>query len=74
MIRKKQSIENSLLLFYVLPATRHPWKRPAGMKVKKFFRGKMDGWLDGMVLPWTNEMKVTLDGIVSARGQSNSLF
>ena len=28
----------------------------------------------GMVLPWTNEMKVTLDDIVSARGQSNSLF
>ena len=40
------------------------------MKLKKFFRGKMDG----MVLPWTNEMKVTLDGIVSARGQPNFLF
>ena len=31
-------------------------------------------WMDGMVLPWTNELKVTLDGIVSARGQPNSLF
>ena len=40
------------------------------MKLKNFFRGQMDG----MVLPWTSEMKVTLDGIVSARGQPNSLF
>ena len=30
--------------------------------------------MDGMVLPWTNEMKVTLDGIVSAHGHPNSLF
>ena len=30
--------------------------------------------MDGMVLPWTNEMKVTLGGIASARGQPNSLF
>ena len=41
------------------------------MKLKKFFRGQMHGWYG---LPWTNELKVTLDGIVSARGQPNSLF
>ena len=33
----------------------------------------MDG-CDGMILPWTNEIKVTLDGIVSASGQSNPYF
>ena len=44
------------------------------MKLKKFFRGKMSGWIDGMIFPWTNEMKITLDGFVSASGQSNSLF
>ena len=32
-----------------------------------------DEWMV-WVLPWTNEVKVTLDGIVSARGQPHSLF
>ena len=63
------SLATALLSYFVLTKSLY-----VSMKLKKFFYGKMDRWLDGMVLPWTNEMKVTLDDIVSARGQPNSLF
>ena len=47
------------------------------MKLKKFFRGKMvrwmGGWYDSALNQW-KLIKVTLDGIVSAHGQPNSLF